>query len=68
MLNANEGPLDRALRISGGVILLWLGLFSGLIAAPTTLVATGLGVVLFGTGLVGVCPLYNVLGFTTVSR
>lgn len=67
MYTVNEGPLDRALRISGGVVLLWLGLFSGILAAPGTLITGGLGVVLLTTGLLGMCPLYRVLGIRTVS-
>ena len=68
MFRFNEGPLDRALRISAGVVLLWLGVFSGFLTAPLTFVAAGFGVLMFATGTFGVCPLYNVLGFSTVPR
>jgi len=55
----NEGTLDRALRILLGLILLSL-VFIG----PQTLWGL-IGLVPLATGLMGYCPLYQVLGLNT---
>jgi hypothetical protein len=58
----NEGSLDRALRVILGIAILSLVFFG-----PTT--AWGwLGVVPLVTGLVGMCPLYSLLGIRTNRR
>lgn len=58
----NEGRLDRALRVVGGLLLLSL-VFIG----PKT--AWGLvGFVPLMTGLVGFCPAYRLFGRSTVGR
>lgn len=55
----NEGTLDRSIRILIGLLLIAL-VFVG----PTT--AWGwIGLVPLVTGLVGFCPLYQVLGLNT---
>lgn len=55
----NEGTLDRALRIIFGLVLLSL-VFIG----PQT--PWGLiGLVPLLTGLMGYCPLYQIVGFST---
>ena len=58
----NEGTLDRALRILLGLILLSL-VFIG----PQTLWGL-IGLVPLATGLMGYCPLYQVLGLSTCPR
>ncbi len=55
----NEGTLDRALRILLGLILLSL-VFIG----PQTLWGL-IGLVPLATGLMGYCPLYQILGLST---
>ncbi|MBY6068721.1 DUF2892 domain-containing protein [Leisingera aquaemixtae] len=55
----NEGTLDRALRIILGLILLSL-VFTG----PQTLWGL-IGLVPLLTGLIGYCPLYQILGLST---
>ncbi|NKX45239.1 YgaP family membrane protein [Roseicyclus persicicus] len=58
-MSRNEGTLDRALRIIAGLVLISL-VFIG----PQT--AWGwVGLVPLLTGLVGVCPLYSLLGINT---
>jgi hypothetical protein len=55
----NEGILDRTLRVIVGLAVLSLT-----VVGPQTL--WGLfGLVPLGTGLVGYCPLYTVLGIRT---
>ncbi len=55
----NEGKLDRAVRILLGVAILSLA-FLG----PKTSLGF-LGLVPLGTGLVGFCPLYRLIGVNT---
>ncbi|WP_417678330.1 DUF2892 domain-containing protein [Pseudodonghicola sp.] len=55
----NEGTLDRALRIIVGLVLLAL-VFVG----PKTMWGL-IGLIPLLTGLVGYCPLYQILGMNT---
>jgi len=61
-LSTNVGLLDRALRICAGILLMTLAA-KGLIGFWGYLGA--LGVL---TGVVGNCPVYSLLGFSTCSR
>jgi cadmium resistance protein CadD (predicted permease) len=55
----NEGTLDRALRIIVGLVLLAL-VFVG----PKTMWGL-IGLIPLITGLIGYCPLYQILGMNT---
>ncbi|EDZ48229.1 conserved hypothetical protein [Rhodobacterales bacterium Y4I] len=55
----NEGTLDRALRVILGLILLSL-VFIG----PQTLWGL-IGLVPLATGVMGYCPVYQILGLNT---
>ena len=58
-MRSNEGMLDRALRIAGGLLLIGL-------AATGEVGAWGyIGVVPLLTGAVGMCPLYSILDINT---
>lgn len=58
-MTCNEAPWDRILRVIVGVLGLSL-----VVMGPKT--ALGLvGLIPLVTGLVGYCPLYTVLGFST---
>jgi hypothetical protein len=61
MFQRNESTLDRLLRIGLG-----LGLLSLVFVGPATSLGW-IGLVLLGTGLVGTCPLYRLLGIRTYS-
>jgi len=62
MSQLNVGNIDRTLRIVAGLILIVLAGFG-------TIGAWGfIGIVPLVTGVVGMCPLYKLLGFTTTSR
>ncbi len=58
-LPANEGAIDRLLRVIVGIAILSLT-----IVGPRTLWGLA-GVVPLLTGLVGYCPLYSILGINT---
>ena len=58
-MQRNEGTMDRALRIIAG-----LGIVSLVFVGPQTPWGW-LGLVPLATGLLGVCPVYSVLGIRT---
>jgi len=55
----NEGTLDRVVRVVAGLAILSL-----IVVGPTTWWGL-VGLVPLATGLVGVCPLYTLLGVRT---
>lgn len=61
LLPANEHPVERALRVVIGLVLLAL-VFVG----PRTMWGL-VGVVPLATGLLGSCPLYTLFGISTCS-
>ncbi len=58
-MKVNEGTIDRVLRV-----VLGLGLLSMVFWGPQTNLGL-IGLVPLLTGVVGICPLYSVLGFNT---
>lgn len=58
-MKANEGNVDRALRVLAGIVLIALAITG----------AIGIwgwsGIVPLATGLMGWCPLYTMLGINT---
>lgn len=61
LLPTNEHPIDRTLRV-----VLGLALLSLVFVGPQTLWGL-VGLVPLLTGLLGSCPIYTVLGFSTCS-
>lgn len=59
ILPNNEHPIERAIRVIVGLVVLSL-VFVG----PKTLLGL-IGIVPLVTGLVGSCPLYTLFGFST---
>ena len=59
MMKTNEGSMDRAARVVGGIALITLA------ATGTVGVWGWIGIVPLATGALGWCPLYTVLGFNT---
>jgi hypothetical protein len=59
----NTGTLDRAFRVSIGIVLLVLGLFSEEGGTGITLIIVSTP--LLFTGATGVCPTYSLLGIST---
>ena len=63
----NEAGWDRALRIVGGVVLLYLG-WTGAVTGTLGLVFKIFGFVPLFTGIVGWCAVYALLGISTCPR
>ena len=62
MSQLNVGNIDRSLRILAGLTLVGLAAFG-------TIGAWGfIGAIPLVTGVVGLCPLYKLLGVATTSR
>ena len=57
----NVGRFDRLVRVVLGIVI--LGLFGAL--EPPLRYLTLLGLIPLGTGILGNCPLYQVLGIST---
>ena len=58
-MKINEGPVDRVMRIVVGI-----GILSLAFVGPKTPWAY-LGIVPLATGIIGMCPLYTIFGFST---
>ncbi len=58
-MSRNEGTVDRVLRVILGLVLLSL-VFVG----PQTMWGL-IGIIPLATGLVGICPIYSILGIST---
>lgn len=64
----NEGIEDRFIRAVIGLGLLVVGGFliaSGHIVTMTPVIVAVVGIVLLGTSIVGLCPLYSILRINT---
>ena len=62
LLSRNEGTVDRVIRVVLGVALL-----SIVFVGPKTLLGL-IGIVPLLTGLVGMCPIYRLLGMNTCGK
>lgn len=61
-MSTNVGTIDRVVRVIIGLALLWYALF----ATPTGYNWIGwIGIIPLVTALVGICPLYSILGMST---
>jgi hypothetical protein len=63
-MKANESTADRIIRIVLGAVLAALAI-TGVATGALTIVAWVLTALLLVTGVVGFCPLYAVLRFST---
>ncbi len=58
----NVGGWDRVIRVAVGLLLLYVGVFTGVVIAD---VFSLVGAVLIVTGVIGYCPLYGALQIST---
>lgn len=64
-MKANEGGMDRAIRVVLGIVLLIAGIYE---AGSSTVIGAILiivGAIVLITGITGFCALYKVLGIST---
>jgi hypothetical protein len=64
-MKANEGSVDRAIRMVLGLALLGIAFAVLGIGTIGGVIAAIVGTVLVTTGLVGFCPAYAIFGFKT---
>lgn len=65
-MRENMGTLDRVIRAAAGVVLV-LGALA--VGDPLARAVLGVGaVIMLGTAMVGVCPLYRVFGLNTCGQ
>ena len=64
-LQVNESPIDRLVRIVVGVAL-FAAAAAGIVGAPVLYLAWLGGAIMIATGVVGFCPLYAILRFSTL--
>ena len=64
MFKVNEANWDRIVRVVLGIVLLYLGL-GGVVSGAWGIVLDVLGAVSLLTGVIGFCPLYMLLKFST---
>lgn len=57
----NQGLTDRMLRMYLGMIIAGIGIFNNSVWAL-------LGIPVFVSGIIGICPLYSILKFNTISK
>ena len=62
----NVGKIDRAIRIVLGIMILGIGAIY--IHQPVSYLFAVVGVILFGTGILGTCCLYSLLGINTAAK
>ena len=60
----NEGQSDRSMRMLAGIVLVGAGWRLALNAVGVTLFV--IGAIALGTGIVGWCPAYTLLGISTM--
>jgi len=63
----NVGMIDRVVRIIIGIVLI-AAFALNIVAAPWSYLVALIGLIALVTGAVGTCPLYSVLGFTTMGK
>lgn len=61
-MKKNEGTVDRILRVIAGIVLLSLTVIGP--ESPWGYI----GIIPLVTGLVGMCPLYSILGICTLKK
>lgn len=66
----NMNSIDQLLRIMVGMLLIFLGFFNrDIISDPLLGMLIGVfGIINFGSGIVGVCPLYFMAGISTLKK
>lgn len=69
MFKRNIGLIDRLLRSGIGLAMMYVGFLGQHLVADyvTRMVIGGMGVFMIAIAIVGVCPMYALIGFSTYS-
>lgn len=63
-MNRNVGLIDRLVRVTMSGIFIYFLLY-GVLSYTMSVIAIVMAIVLLVTGVLGMCPLYGFLGFST---
>jgi hypothetical protein len=66
-MSTNEGVVDRALRVTVGIVALVAGLALG-VGSVVGIVLLVVAAIMLLTGVVGFCPLYTIFRINTAGR
>lgn len=69
-IKKNVGNADRILRFGASLMMIYFGFFdSSVIADEIAAILLGIfGIIIFVTALISMCPLYNLIGFSTYTK
>jgi len=65
-LTSNVGSVDKVIRLVAGVALAGWGFLGAGLSTTVGLIALIVGVVLIATGLLNFCPLFRILGISSL--
>lgn len=68
-IKKNLGVLDRGLRAGISLLMIYFGFYSDYFVTDTVtrILLGGMGVGLLGVAIIGFCPMYAMIGFSTAS-
>ena len=62
----NVGKIDKTIRLLAGAALLLFSVFGLGISSVTGAIISAVGIILLLTGLINFCPLFKILGISSV--
>lgn len=66
-MNRNVGLFDRLFRVTISGVFIYFLLY-GAMSFTVSVIAAVLAIVLLATGILGMCPLYSLLGLSTYKK
>jgi len=64
----NVGSVDKMIRLLAGVVLAAWGILGAGLSSTVGVVALVVGVVLIATGAINFCPLFKILGISSIKN
>jgi len=62
----NVGSTDKSIRLIAGILLLGLGIFGLGLGGAGGILASIVGIILIVTGVINFCPLFKIIGFSSL--
>ncbi len=62
----NVGSVDKTIRLVAGLLLAAFGIFGAGLSSTVGIIALVVGAVLVVTGVVNFCPIFKILGISSV--